>query len=288
MNRTLITVTIILLITSCGEGSRSADIPVISVSILPQQYFIERIAGDRVKVNVMIPPGASPATYDPTVSQLSKLDRSCLYLRIGYLGFELGWSDRIRSVNPSMKVVDLSTGIELIGETEEQTLHGHSHGSVDPHLWMSSINAKIIARNIYNEMLLLLPDEKDILTLNLRILEQDLDSLHRSITDMLSMKHNRSFMIYHPALTYFAREFNLNQYALETGGKTPSPAQMKRMSDLGKAEGISTIFIQRQFDRKNAEALAREIDAEIVQINPLDPDWYNQMLYIAKKLQMTL
>lgn len=288
MRRSLIIACIVLLITSCREGSQSADKPVISVSILPQQYFIERIAGDKVEVNVMIPPGASPATYDPTVSQLSDLDRSSLYLRIGYVGFELGWLDRIMSVNPSMRVVDLSSGIELIRETEVQQLHGHVHGSIDPHLWMSSENAKIIARNIYNEMLILLPQEKDMLNLNFETLEQDLDSLHRTITDMLSTKHNRSFMIYHPALSYFSREFNLEQHALETGGKIPSPAQMKRMTDLGKKEEISTIFIQSQFDRKNAEALAREIKAGIVQINPLDPDWYDQMLYIAKQLQMTL
>lgn len=288
MNKALITLNIILLLVSCRQGSQSTGKPVISVSILPQQYFIERIAGDMVDVNVMIPSGASPATYEPTVSQLTSLNRSSSYLKIGYVGFELGWFDKIRSVNPSMKIVDLSDGIELINETEEGHSDDHSHGGVDPHVWMSTINAKIIARNTYNELLLLLPDEKEMLTSKFNQLELDIDSLHRTITEMLAMKGNRSFMIYHPALSYLARDFNLNQLPLETGGKTPSPTHMRRMSDLGKKEDISAIFIQMQFDRKNAEALAREIGAEIVQINPLDPDWYKQMLYIAKMLQSTL
>ncbi len=91
-------------------------------------------------------------------------------------------------------------------------------------------------------------------------------------------------MIYHPALSYFARDYNLEQFSLEIGGKTPSPAHMKWMIDLGREKNISTIFLQQQFDQKNAEVLANEIGAKIVQINPLDPDWQGQMYYIANQL----
>ncbi|MCK4749118.1 MAG: zinc ABC transporter substrate-binding protein, partial [Bacteroidales bacterium] len=248
------------------------------------------LAGNKVDVNVMIPPGASPAIYEPTVSQLSKLDRSPIYMRIGHVGFELSWIEKISSVNPSMKIVDLSRGIDLIYEEEEkdhQHLHGHAHGGIDPHVWMSALNARVISRNIFNELLLLFPQEKDSLTASYNQFVLELDSLHRTLSTMLNGKENRSFMIYHPALSYFARDFDLEQHPLEIGGKEPSPAHMKWMTDLGREKKITTIFLQEQFDQKNAEALAREIGAEIVKINPLDPDWYHQMLYIADMLNRT-
>lgn len=280
---------LMLLVVSCNPANNTTEMPVISVSILPQQYFIERLAGSKVKVNVMIPPGASPSTYEPTVSQLRKLNQSSVFMRIGYIGFELSWLSKIRAVNPDLKIVDLSTGIELIRGNEEDHQHyfGHFHDGVDPHIWMSAHSAKIIAENIYNELCLQLPEEKNQLSERYNLFINELDSLHLTITNMLSGQKDRSFMIYHPALSYFCRDYYFDQYSLEIDGKTPSPAHMKWMIDLGKEKRISTIFIQKQFDRKNAEVLANEIGAKIVQIDPLDPDWYEQMVYIAKHLSST-
>lgn len=288
MNSFILSGLVIVLLASCRQGDGSSDKPVISVSVLPQQYFIEQIAGNRVEVNVMVPSGASPATYEPTASQLAGLEKSLVYMRIGHIGFELSWMDKIKSVNPSMHISDLSEGIDLIHENEDHHVHGHNHGGVDPHIWMSPVNAKIIARNIYKELLIILPDEQERLTHRFRQLSLAIDSLNHAIFHMLEMTDNRSFMIYHPALSYFARDYNLSQFPLETGGKTPSPTHMKWMADLGKEKNISAILIQEQFNRLNAEALAREIGAEIIQINPLDPDWNSQMMYIAAKLKSIL
>jgi zinc transport system substrate-binding protein len=289
MNRTNLFISLLLLMVSCKPADNSPDKLVISVSILPQQYFIERIAGDMVEVNVMIPPGTSPATYEPTVAQLSKLDQSPVYMKIGDVGFELAWLPKIRSVNPDMKIVDLSRGIEpILEEDDHHEAQDHTHGGSDPHIWMSALNAKIIAENIYNELLLQFPDENELLSVRHSELAKELDSLHLILTHLLSDKKTRSFMIYHPALSYFARDYDLVQYPLEIGGKTPSPAHMKRMIDLGNERGISTIFIQKQFDRKNAQVLANEIGAKIVQIDPLDPDWPGQMIYIATQLRSSL
>ena len=286
MKQTLLAIVIIGLALSCSTTTDRGEQAVISVSILPQLYFVEQLAGDLVEVNVMIPPGASPASYEPTVSQLSKLEESETYFRIGHVGFELSWMDKISSVNPGMKIVDLSHGIDLIFDTEEETddHHGHSHGGTDPHLWMSVHNARIIARNIHDEMLLMFPDHQPELDLRLEKFSASLDSLHLLISKRLEGLENRSFLIYHPALTYFARDYNLHQYPLEIEGKSPSPAHLRQMVDLGRSQKISRILIQDQFDRKNAEVLAREIGAEIIQFDPLDPDWMEQMLYIADQL----
>ena len=270
---------------SCQPGVGADEKPLISVSILPQKYFIEKIAGERVEVNVLVPPGASPATYEPSLTQLTKLDQSSLYMRIGYIGFELSWMDRIRSVNPNMKIVDLSAGVNLIHEESHagEEHHGHDHGGVDPHLWLSAINMKTIASTMHQELIRLLPREKDSLEIRYLELMLELDSIHLLITNQLAELDQRNFLIYHPALTYFARDYGLYQYPLELEGKTPSPSHLKRMIDLGRKEDISTIFIQSQFDRRNAEVLASEIDAKIVPFNPLDEEWDKQMLYIAKQ-----
>lgn len=276
----------ILLALSCSNRSDDAERPVISVSIIPQQYFIEQLADDLVDINVMIPPGASPATYEPTVSQLGKLDRSVVYMRIGYIGFEQSWMDKITSVNPEMKIVDLSHGIDILMEDagEDEVHWGHSHDGPDPHIWMSTINARIISRNILNELLLLLPDNREYLVDRYNQFCLTLDTLQRAITEDLQTLENRKFMIYHPALTYFARDYGLEQYSLEIEGKTPSPAHLKQMIDLVNDNHITKILIQSQFDRKNAEILAKETGIEMIQFDPLDLHWSEQMSYIAKQL----
>lgn len=291
MNKPILSLLLLLLIPACKPaGSSDKEKPLISVSILPQQYFLESLAGDLVQVNVMIPSGASPATYEPTFSQLGNLEQSALYMKIGYIGFELSWMDKIQSVNPEMKVVDLSLGIDLIrGEDHERHQHeGRGGVGTDPHIWMSARNAKTISSNMYESLCVLLPAEKERFTANLSKLNTQLDSLDQLITEMLTGRDHSSFMIYHPSLSYFARDYNLQQLTMEFEGKTPSPAHMKEMSDLGRKHHISTIFLQSQFDQKNAGTLAEEIGAEVVQINPLDPDWHNQMLFIASRLKTSL
>ena len=289
MKASILAILITSLALSCSPSPDPGDKPVISVSILPQLYFVEQMAGDLVEVNVMIPPGASPATYEPTLSQLGKLKQSEAYLRIGHVGFELSWMDKMSSVNPKMKIVDLSRGIDLIIQMEEEVdHHDHSHSGADPHIWLSVYNARIIARNIHEELLIMFPDHQKELLSRFEKFSSTLDSLHQVINTKLDGLENRNFMIYHPALTYFSREYHLHQYSLEIEGKSPSPAHLRQMTDLGISQKISRILIQDQFDRKNAEVLAREIGAEIVQFDPLDPHWMEQMLYIADQFNSPL
>jgi len=290
MKKTLLFLWISILAFSCGTANETQTKPVISVSIIPQQYFIEQLAGNLVEVNVMIPPGASPATYEPSVSQLGKLDRSVIYLRIGYVGFEQSWMDKIASVNPNMNIVDLSEGVEIIQEDvhESDDHQGHTHHGADPHIWMSVQNARIIARNTHKELLALFPGEKDYLQAKLDGFSLVLDSLDQEITAKLEGIENNKFMIYHPALTYYARDYGLEQLSLEIEGKTPSPAHLKEMIDLAREQQISKILIQNQFDRKNAEVLARETGSEIIQFDPLDLHWREQMRYIAEQLNPSM
>ncbi len=292
MNKIVLITFLFLTVFSCNRVHTPTDKPIISVSILPQKYFLEKLSAGHVDINVMIPPGASPATYEPTPSQLTRLSQSTLYMRIGYVGFENSWMEKLKAINPRMKIADLSEGIEVIleveSEKEEAHQFRHSHSGIDPHIWMSALNAKVIAKNVYNELLLLLPEEQELLEKRFEATISELDSLHLVISELLNDKENGSFMIYHPALTYFAMDYNLVQLSLEIEGKTPSPAHLKRMTDQSLEHNIKTIFIQSQFDRTNAEILAKETGAGIIQFNPLDEEWKNQMLYIAEQLHSTL
>ncbi|MBN2698060.1 MAG: zinc ABC transporter substrate-binding protein [Bacteroidales bacterium] len=271
---------LLLSLMACNSKKTEHDtMPVVTVSILPETYFVEKIAGNLVRVSVLIPPGASPATYEPTASQLKDLGRSDCYIKIGHLGFELSWMDRIRSVNPEMSVVDLSEGIELI------VGKGGLHAGVDPHIWLSARNAKIMAENILRAMQVLLPGQTDILARNYHDFLTEIEHLNDTITTILEGLENRSFMTYHPSLSYYARDYDLRQYPLEIDGKSPSSAYLKDLADIGENEGIEILFLQMQLDQHNAEVLAKEIGAEIIQINPLDPDWYHQMIYITNALK---
>ena len=291
MKISTLTIFLIILFTSCvQQGESSPGKPIVSVSILPQKYFIEELAGEKVIVNVMVPPGASPATYEPSVSQLSQLDKSAIYMKMGYLGFELSWMDKIRSVNPEIQVIDLSEGVELIfsregGDEKAHHRHVHAHAGVDPHIWMSARNAKIIVNNMSGSLKGLLPGDSVQIADRQSALLNRLDSLDREIGNLLAGTEGRSFMIYHPSLSYFARDYGLEQLSLEWEGKSPSPSHMKHLTDQGRERQISSILIQLEFDSKNATVLASEIGAKIVSINPLDESWPVQMMHIATKLE---
>lgn len=286
MIQRILIIFIALVVASCNTVEKKKDKSIISVSILPQKYFVEKIAGELFNVNVMIPPGASPATYEPSPAQITSLSETDIYMKIGHTVFELSWMEKLASANDAMKLVDLSAGIDLIAEEHH---HGsHVHSSVDPHIWMSPANVKIMASGIKAVLTEQYPEHEDLFAENLGQFLEELDSLDTHIRSSLSQLESRNFMIYHPALSYFARDYDLHQHPMELEGKSPSPSYMKELVDEAREEEISVIFLQMQFDQHNAETIAKEIGAEIVQINPLDPDWHQQMLIITEKLAAKL
>jgi len=291
MKKTGIFLLMVALFTGCVNNDRENSKPRIAVSILPQEYFVSKIAGDIFEINVLIPPGASPATYEPTPSQLASLSKTDLYLKLGHTGFEMAWMEKLISANKEMKLVDLSEGIDLIIEDvvhERAHDHGHHHGGIDPHIWLSPKNVIIIAKNIHEALLTYYPEHRDTFDANLGAFLQELDSLDQYISGVLSNLQSHSFFTYHPSLSYYARDYNLEQYPIELGGKNPSSAHLKKLIDTGIEKNIKIIFLQMQFDQKNAEVLAKETGAEIVQINPLDIEWFDQMVFITQKLKANL
>jgi zinc transport system substrate-binding protein len=291
MKKSVILMFITAILSGCSIKEKPDSKIEIAVSILPQEYFVSNIAGDLFKINVMIPPGASPATYEPTPAQMASLSKTDLYFKMGHTGFERAWMDKLSSANDKMSIIDLSEGIQLIREhlSHQSGHHQHGHeGGVDPHTWLSPKNVKIISKTIHEALKAHYPEHSEIFDKNLSKFLNDLDSLDNYISTSLSDLNSRSFFTYHPSLSYFARDYNLDQHPLELEGKTPSSSHMKYLIDTGIENKIKVIFLQMQFDQKNAEVLANETGAEIVQINPLDPEWHKQMLFITQKLKEKL
>ncbi len=281
----LITVTVCLASCKAGKSSQDNEKPVIAVTIEPQRYFTEAIAGDKFDVVSIVPKGSSPETYDPTPQQLVSLGDSKAYFRIGYIGFEQVWMDRLTDNTPHIQVFDTSKDIDLIFEEEED--HGdHRHaGGVEPHIWNSTDNALIIARNTYKALCQLDKENEAYYLARYDSLSQRIIQTDSIIRNILSTPGTaRTFMIYHPALSYFARDYRLQQISIEEGGKEPSPAHLKELVDVCRRSDVRVIFVQPEFDRRNAEIIAKETRTKIVPINPLSYDWEAEMLAVARAL----
>ncbi|MBS3808212.1 MAG: zinc ABC transporter substrate-binding protein [Bacteroidales bacterium] len=272
-------------LTGCDRAPRKqqgqSQKSMITVSIQPQKYFVERIAGDHFQVQLMIPPGASPVTYDPSPSQMKKLEHSLAYIRIGHIVFEKAWMEKIRSVNPGLKILDQSQGVDLIREP------GHSSGSgqgVDPHIWTSPREVKTQVMNIRDFLIRLDSAHHKTYRENARVFLTRIDSLDARITRRLSDLEQADFLIFHPALSYFARDYGLNQISLEHQGKEPTPARIKEVIDRSDASHIKAVFIQKQFSTDEARTIARELDAEVVRIDPLAYDWLENMQSMSRAI----
>lgn len=269
--------TLLIAMSGCAGGARSDKEAVVSASILPLAYFIDRLTGDELPVNVMIPPGASHATYSPTAEQFRRLSDSGIYFRIGHLGYEQAWIGRLSEMNPDMLVVNLSEDIALIrGEEIDHGDHVHE-GGIDPHIWMSPAVMIQQLPKIKNAIIDTYPDLAEQVITNYNEFHEELIRLDASMRELTGALSSKRFMIFHPALTYLANDYGLEQIAIERGGKEPSPALLSHIIREARAHDIPVIFIQQEFDMRSARLISQESGAALVQINPLAYDWMQSM-----------
>lgn len=265
----------------------------LTVTIEPQRYFLEQIVGDKFEVNTLVPPGASPETYEPSPMAMINLGNSKAYFKVGFLGYENAWSGKLAQNNPDVIVVDCSEGIDMMYGTHgphshgEEDDHDHDHGpdAVDPHVWSSAKNAIQFSKNMLDALVEFDAVNADYYRSNFEELAKKINEVDAKITSMLDKGiTSRSFIIYHPALSYFARDYDLNQFSIEFDGKSPSPAQMKDLVDLARSENIKVVLIQQEFDVKNTEVISSEIGAKSYVINPLAYEWDEELISLAKIL----
>ena len=262
-----------------GKASRTEKPAVtVTVTISPYKYFVDQIAKGKVDVNVMVSNGNNPETYEPYAQQMMELSKSALYLKVGSIGFEQTWMKKLQDNAPDMKVIDTSVGIKPAKTPG---------GNIDPHVWMSCSNARIIASNILKALCELEPKNKAFFEKNYQSLLSIIDKRDSTIKENFKKDPDlvRKFVIYHPILTYFARDYQLEQLAIEEEGREPSASQLKSLIERARKEKIKFCLIQAEFANRNTTTFINESHTKPMDINPLQGDWNRAMLEAAAAVQ---
>jgi zinc transport system substrate-binding protein len=265
-----------VLLAGCGSSAPPLQRPVVIVSVLPQAYFVERLAGDLVDIEVMIPPGASPSSYEPSIGQLRAMSEASLYVKVGHpnFPFELAWLDKLLSERSDLVVVDCAGDLQEANE--------------DPHIWLSPGCVRAIAPKISGALADFLPERRHDLERNLENLLVEVDELDAEIHARLDRYAGREILVFHPAWSYFTREYGLKQVAIENDHKEPSSHELNDLIKDARRKGFQVIFVQPQMSRRSAELVASELDAEVVVLDPLARDWLSNMRHVAETIEECL
>ncbi len=270
---------------------RAAALPV-AVSIPPQAHFVKAIGGEHVDVQVMVPANAEPVTYEPTPRQMAALSQARLYFAIG-VPFEQGWLPRFQAANADMTTVDTIANIRRhpMGSHDDHAGHDSGgHGGADPHVWLSPALVRLQAESIRDALIRADPDHARGYHQGFRRFVAQIHSADEAILASLAdlPADSRRFLVFHPAFGYFARSYGLEQMAIETEGKEPGPRELARITDEARSHGIRVIFIEPQFAQGAARTIAREINGEVLTLDPLARDWTAGMRAIAVTLREAL
>ena len=261
------------------------DTVTVAVSILPQKYFINKIAGDRAQVEVMVLPGANPATYEPKPQQMAVMTKTSIYFAIG-VPFEAIWLKRFADINPGMTVVHTEQGIEKIslkGKHEHEGTDAHREGIKDPHIWLSPPLVMTQAATILKALIDEDPSYESQYRANYDTFIDEIKALDQRIKKIFSDKpKGASFMVYHPSWGYFAEAYGLEQIPIELEGKEPSPRDLAELIHQAKEHDVEAIFVQPQFSMKSAQTIAKVVGAQVVVADPLDPNWAENLLAVAE------
>ena len=292
----------------------------VTVSILPQKYFVEQIAKDKVNVNVMVKPGFSPATYSPKTSQMRKLSKSKIYFSID-VPFENAWLEKFKYSNKNMIIVDTANNINKIemtkhehhDEHEENETHHvekdhdehkhheehgenethhvkkdhdeHNHDGLDPHIWLDPSLVKIQAKTILEALINVDKKNKDFYTSNYKNFIKEINILDTKIKNILKNNKDSAFMVFHPSWNYFAKAYDLEQIAVEKEGKNPKIKEIIELVKEAKEHNIKIVFVSPQFSQNSAKKIASSINGKVVNIDPLALDWKNNLIKVANSIK---
>lgn len=260
-------------------------------SVLPLKHFVERVGGEYVEVESMVQPGHSPATYEPTPRQMAGLASAQAFIRVG-VPFESVWMDRIAASNPGLSILDARDGVALIDSRYDSHApgstaagqDGHGHSGMDPHIWLDPAVAKKITAKTRDYLAAEDPAHEMIYHRNADRFLQELDELDTRIRRLVENANSRRFLVFHPAWGYFARAYDLEQLAVEIEGKQPGPRSLARLIELSESGNIGTIFVQKQFSDRMVQSMAAQIDAKVVELDPLAEDYVGNLLSAARAI----
>ncbi|EFB0864856.1 zinc ABC transporter solute-binding protein [Campylobacter coli] len=254
------------------QPSENLNLPLISVSIAPQAFFVKKIAGDTLNINIL-----STNTHKPKSKSnpMKKLEKSELYFTIG-LEFEKKLTDKLEQKFPKVKIIDMQKDTPLA-----KTSSSNSKEILDPFTWLDPILVQNIALNTYNALVEKYPQNKSLYKHNLDKFLTELDVLNLQISSKLQKVKNKEFITYHPTWSYFAKRYDLVQNHIEFLGKKLKSKDIKNLGALIKEKNIKVIFVQTRFPEKTAKTLEKEYNVKIYKIDYLSYDWENELLKTA-------
>jgi len=272
---------LILIIIPIGTGcAKSTDGPtdkiIVAVSIVPQETFVEEVAGNLVDVVTLIPPGSSPETYSPTPRELQKFSQASVYFSIGVPAETANILPKAKDLAPNTKIVDLARIVAQKYPDRE-----FAPGERDPHIWLSPKRVKVMIDAIEKELSALDPSNSSIYQRNAKAYKARLDELDNRIKELLKDLPNKTFIAYHPAFGYFADDYGLEMISLEEEGKEATPGRFEEVIEIAKSKNIKTIFYQAEVDSRQSKAFAEEIGGRAEQISPLAPNYIENLEKIA-------
>ena len=277
---------------ACGGQKPDSDKLGVAVTLVPYADFVRQVGGDRVDVTIMVPIGASPHSYEPTPGQMVALSEAEVYVQVGSgVEFELTWMNNLLAQNPGMLVVNSSDGIDLIEgghEHGEEEHEAEEHGDLDPHVWTSPVNAKIIVDNICDGLIAADPDNAAFYESNRDAYLDELDALDEYIRGKFDGYTVRFFLVYHPSFGYFAYEYGLEQLSIELEGKEPTPKVIQRCIDLAQQYNLNYVYIDPASVPQYAETIAGSIGGRTALLNPLPENYIDSMRAVADALALEM
>lgn len=271
----LLSISVLLLALSCSGQNEAQDKLGIVVSILPLADFAQQVGKDKIEITVLVPPGASPHTYELKPAQMKAVSQAEMFFTVGSgVEFELVWTDKLAEINTKMVIVNSSDGIEPTGK--------------DPHIWLSPSNAKKMAENLCAALVKLDPEGEEYYTKNKNEYLRELDQLDEYIRERLREIETRGFIAYHPAWAYFAREYNLEQIPVERAGKELTAGEIRNVVEKAKELKQKVVFVSPQFATKGAETVAREIGGSTVFLDPLPRSYIPNMRSVVEQLAQAM
>jgi len=266
-----------LLAVACGGTNAPTDNrPTITVSIAPLRWLTEAIVGDGVRVEVLIPAGASPETFEPTPRQITAMADSKAVYTVGLIEFE-----RSLTARTGITATPLCEGIELIGGHYH---NGHNHGA-DPHIWTSPRELRVMASNLHNHLRTIFPDSTHY-DARYAQLDSALVELDLYVASCWAVADHDYFIIYHPALTYYARAYGIEQVAIEQEGREPSARSLTTLIERARRDSVEQIFYQRPYPASVVEVVAESIGAEAIEFDPLAEDVRSMIHSITVKMAL--
>ena len=259
--------------------------PHISVSIPPLKWITEKIAGSDFIVTSVVSSNISPELFDPSVKTIEELEESDLYFSFDLFAFEHKLEDAVSNPEKIYNVLENNT--YLIEEDQEAHAdEGHSHGDYDPHVWFSVDIDSSIAENIKNVLSEKYPEKKDIFEKNYSDFISEVNSFKTELKNTLNSKKSKIFVIYHPALTYFAKEYGLTQISIEQEGKEPTAQYLKNVINEIKKNNVKLLLVQPQFPKSSVDLISKEVpDIKIIEFNPLEENIFDNLKKFTDSLE---